>query len=99
MTTPLLSRVGLPEGHSQHRCRSGEPTVVSVLSNFVSSVADTLRRPYAEDEYGSVILPFTVLRRLECVRALYRETVAEIVQQYPGGAAATYTPEDQDRTY
>lgn len=40
---------------------------MSVLSNFVWSVADTLRGPYAEAEYGSVILPFTVLRRLECV--------------------------------
>jgi len=64
---------------------------VSVLSNFVWSVADTLRGPYAEAEYGSVILPFTVLRRLECVMEPHREAMAEIVAKYPG--------EQQRRTY
>ncbi|MEV7099753.1 class I SAM-dependent DNA methyltransferase [Amycolatopsis sp. NPDC051045] len=48
------------------------------------SVADTLRGPYQEAEYGSVILPFTVLRRLECVMEPHRETMAEIVKQYSG---------------
>ncbi|MFZ1799591.1 MAG: type I restriction-modification system subunit M N-terminal domain-containing protein, partial [Chitinophagaceae bacterium] len=57
---------------------------MSVLSSFVWSVADTLRGPYAEAEYGSVILPFTVLRRLECVMATHREVMADIVAQYPG---------------
>ncbi|WP_017535661.1 type I restriction-modification system subunit M [Nocardiopsis alba] len=57
---------------------------MSVLSSFVWSVADTLRGPYAEAEYGSVILPFTVLRRLECVMAPHREVMAEIMMQYPG---------------
>ena len=37
---------------------------MSALSNLVWSVADTLRGPYSEAEYGSVTLPFTVLRRL-----------------------------------
>ncbi|QHD88381.1 N-6 DNA methylase (plasmid) [Gordonia sp. JH63] len=57
---------------------------MSVLSSFVWSVADTLRGPYAEAEYGSVILPFTVLRRLECVMEPHREAIAEIVDKYPG---------------
>lgn len=57
---------------------------MSVLSSFVWSVADTLRGPYAEAEYGSVILPFTVLRRLECVMAPHRDVMAEIVAKYPG---------------
>ncbi|NHC22957.1 SAM-dependent DNA methyltransferase [Nocardioides sp. IC4_145] len=57
---------------------------MSVLSSFVWSVADTLRGPYAEAEYGSVILPFTVLRRLECVMGPHREAMAEIVAQYQG---------------
>ncbi|EKA62280.1 N-6 DNA methylase [Janibacter hoylei PVAS-1] len=57
---------------------------MSVLSNFVWSVADTLRGPYSEAEYGSVILPFTVLRRLECVMAPHREAMAEIVAKYDG---------------
>ncbi|GLY19718.1 hypothetical protein Kisp01_67320 [Kineosporia sp. NBRC 101677] len=57
---------------------------MSVLSSFVWSVADTLRGPYAEAEYGSVILPFTVLRRLECVMDPHREAMVEIVKRYPG---------------
>ncbi|MCT1689769.1 type I restriction-modification system subunit M [Brevibacterium sp. p3-SID960] len=57
---------------------------MSVLSGFVWSVADTLRGPYSEAEYGSVILPFTVLRRLECVMAPYREVMSEIVARYEG---------------
>lgn len=57
---------------------------MSVLSSFVWSVADTLRGPYSEAEYGSVILPFTVLRRLECVMEPHREAMAEIVEKYDG---------------
>ena len=37
------------------------------LSNFIWSVADLLRGDYKQSEYGKVILPFTVLRRLDCV--------------------------------
>ncbi|MER5395373.1 class I SAM-dependent DNA methyltransferase [Streptomyces sp. NPDC002599] len=64
---------------------------MSVLSQFVWSVADTLRGPYQEAEYGSVILPFTVLRRLECVMEPHREAMAEIISRYPG--------DQQRRTY
>ncbi len=34
---------------------------------FIWSVADLLRGDYKQSEYGRVILPFTVLRRLDCV--------------------------------
>src|SRR5947209_18033699 len=34
---------------------------------FIWSVADLLRGDYKQSEYGKVILPFTVLRRLDCV--------------------------------
>jgi type I restriction enzyme M protein len=34
---------------------------------FIWSVADLLRGDYKAHEYGNVILPFTVLRRLDCV--------------------------------
>ena len=39
----------------------------SNLSNFIWSVADLLRGDYKQSEYGRVILPFTILRRLDCV--------------------------------
>jgi len=37
------------------------------LSSFIWSVADLLRGDYKQSEYGRVILPFTVLRRLDSV--------------------------------
>jgi type I restriction enzyme M protein len=35
--------------------------------SFIWSVADLLRGPYRPNQYGRVILPLTVLRRLDCV--------------------------------
>ena len=46
---------------------SSTPTTNPNLSSFIWSVADLLRGDYKQSEYGKVILPFTVLRRLDCV--------------------------------
>lgn len=35
--------------------------------SFIWPVADLLRGPYKPGQYGSVNLPLTVLRRLDCV--------------------------------
>ena len=45
------------------------------LSSFIWSVADLLRGDYRQSEYGKVILPFTVLRRLDCVLEGSKPTV------------------------
>lgn len=45
------------------------------LSFFIWSVADLLRGDYKQSEYGKVILPFTVLRRLDCVLEKTKSTV------------------------
>ena len=37
------------------------------LSSFIWSAANLLRGDYKQSDYGKVILPFTVLRRLDCV--------------------------------
>ena len=37
------------------------------LSSFIWSVADLLRGDFKQSDYGRIILPFTVLRRLDCV--------------------------------
>lgn len=47
------------------------------LAGFIWSVADLLRGDYKQSEYGKVILPFTVLRRLDCVLAPTKEKVLE----------------------
>ena len=38
-------------------------------ANFIWSIADLLRGNFKQSEYGKVILPFTVLRRFDCVLA------------------------------
>jgi len=43
--------------------------------NFIWSVADLLRGDYKQSEYGKVILPLTVIRRLDCVMADTRDAV------------------------
>jgi type I restriction-modification system DNA methylase subunit len=47
--------------------RTHQPMADTNLSSFIWSVADLLRRDYKQSDYGKVILPFTVLRRLDCV--------------------------------
>lgn len=45
------------------------------LSSLIWSVADLLRGDFKQSEYGRVILPFTVLRRLDCVLEATKPTV------------------------
>jgi type I restriction enzyme M protein len=45
--------------------------------SFIFSIADVLRGPYKPNQYGKVILPLTVLRRLDCVLADTRAKVLE----------------------
>ncbi|MEO5347741.1 MAG: type I restriction-modification system subunit M [Magnetococcus sp. YQC-9] len=56
------------------------------LSAFIWSVADLLRGDYKQSEYGRVILPMTVLRRLDCVLASTKAAVlAEHAQKLQMG--------------
>lgn len=52
------------------------------LANHAWSVADLLRGDYKQSDYGKVILPFTVLRRLECVLEPTRDKVVETAARY-----------------
>ena len=47
------------------------------LANFIWSIADLLRGDYKQAEYGKIILPFTVLRRLDCVLDKTKDKVLE----------------------
>jgi type I restriction enzyme M protein len=40
---------------------------ISTLSSFTWSIAEILRGDFKQSEYGKVILPFVVLRRLDCI--------------------------------
>jgi len=56
------------------------------LSSFIWSVADLLRGDYKQSEYGKVILPFTVLRRLDCVLESTKPAVlAEFEAKFKAG--------------
>lgn len=56
------------------------------LSSFIWAVADRLRGDYKQSEYGKVILPFTVLRRMDCVLESTKATVlAEFAKQKKAG--------------
>ncbi|MDR7304217.1 type I restriction enzyme M protein [Haloactinomyces albus] len=47
------------------------------LAGFIWSVADLLRGDFKQSDYGKVILPLTVLRRLDCVLEPTRVAVLE----------------------
>jgi len=56
------------------------------LSSFIWSVADLLRGDYKQSDYGKVILPFTVLRRLDCVLEATKPAVlAELEKRTKAG--------------
>ncbi len=52
----------------------------SETTNFIWSIAELLRGDYKQGEYGKVILPLTVLRRLDCVLA---NTKDKVLKEYP----------------
>ena len=60
------------------------------LSSFIWSVADLLRGDYKQSEYGKVILPFTVLRRLDCV---LEPTKAAVLAELAKRTQAKINPE------
>ncbi len=60
------------------------------LSSFIWSVADLLRGDYKQSEYGKVILPFTVLRRLDCV---LEPTKAAVLAELAKRSQAQINPE------
>ncbi len=62
------------------------PASFSETAAFIWAVADLLRGDFKQSQYGRIILPFTLLRRLECVLAHTRDKVfaeAEKVVKLP----------------
>ena len=55
------------------------PVDVTAEANFIWAIANKLRGTYMPDKYGDVIIPMTILRRLECALA---PTKDEVLQQY-----------------
>jgi type I restriction enzyme M protein len=57
---------------------------VKTYGNFIWSVADLLRGDYRQSEYGKVVLPLTVLRRLDCVLAPTKAEVLDRAKRLAG---------------
>lgn len=55
-------------------------TNTSSLAGLIWSVADLLRGDFKQSQYGRIILPSTVLRRLECVLAGSKDKVLAMVE-------------------
>ncbi len=51
-------------------------------ANLISSIADLLRGPYKQADYGKVILPFTVLRRLDSVLEPTKQAVLDAFEKH-----------------
>jgi type I restriction enzyme M protein len=60
--------------------------------SFIWSVADLLRGPYKPPQYGRVILPLVVLRRLDCVLAPTKAKVLAKLDSLKGGKVDNIEP-------
>ena len=54
---------------------------VKESANFIWSIADLLRGDYKQSDYGKIILPLTVLRRLDCVLDKSKDEVLKKFEQ------------------
>jgi len=60
--------------------------------SFIWSVADLLRGPYRPNQYKDVMLPMTILRRLECVLEPTKEKVLAEYNNLRGGKLKNLEP-------
>ena len=58
-------------------------TDIRSLGSFVWSIAELLRGDFKQSEYGKVILPFAVLRRLDCMLEPTKTAVLERARTLP----------------
>ena len=64
---------------------TAHPNVQS-LSSFVWSIAEILRGDFKQSEYGKVVLPFVVLRRLDCLLEGSKQAVLDAEKSLPDTA-------------
>lgn len=62
----------------------GPTNRVGGLANFIWSIADLLRGDYKQSEFGKVILPLTVIRRLDAVLEPTKQDVVAKAKQLKG---------------
>jgi type I restriction enzyme M protein len=57
------------------------------LANFVWGIADQIRGVYKPAQYGQVILPFAILRRMEAVMNGHRDEIRALAEKMPNEQA------------
>lgn len=57
-----------------------DPIDITSEVNLISSIANKLRGTYMPDKYGDVIIPMTILRRLECALASTKDAVVALYE-------------------
>lgn len=68
------------------------PVDITKEANFIWSIANKLRGTYMPDKYGDVIIPMTIIRRLECALAPTKDAVVKQYKKNPSfPAKAMYT--------
>ncbi|KGJ71625.1 restriction endonuclease subunit M [Cryobacterium roopkundense] len=58
-------------------------------ANFIWSIADLLRGPYKPHQYGAIVLPFTILRRLDAVLEPTKQAVLDEATKRGDAASAS----------
>lgn len=59
------------------------PVDITSEANFIWSIANKLRGVYMPDKYGDVIIPMTIIRRLECALEPTKKAVVEQFEKNP----------------
>ncbi len=59
------------------------PVDITNEANFIWSIANKLRGVYMPDKYGDVIIPMTIIRRLECALEDTKEKVVKLFNNDP----------------
>jgi type I restriction enzyme M protein len=57
------------------------------ISEFIWSIKEHIRDEYAEKDYEDVILPFTLLRRIDCVLEETHQKVGQVYEKFKNQAA------------
>jgi type I restriction enzyme M protein len=59
------------------------PVDITNEANFIWSIANKLRGVYMPDKYGDVVIPMTIIRRLECALEATKDKVLTLFKEDP----------------
>lgn len=57
--------------------------IINNNASFIWSIAELLRGDFKQSEYAKIVLPFTILRRLDCLLADTKEAVLDTASGLP----------------